>query len=386
MARNYRTFSATEIAQILQDLADGKSKKEICASYDVSKSTIGTFAKNFSGRSLAEIEEEVRGWDKYKKIFRALFNEKFVAAEMQHVDLPFTTGDLARWQSTLGLEGGNPYDLKYNSKGRGALPPEVQATAPEGQEWRIKAVAKGRYVFKLYEQGAGVIDLDADPIVVKVPDSLPAIVERYARKDEQSLLARIRYNNLVSVFLGLSTYSLQSHWKTSAEAAGGSPVEVDEMYVGLDSDGVHYVIPVEAKGREKSEKLTTEQILTNYMAARETFPDARIVAVAAKVIDDYTFAMIRFSVDEETESVEKEFERHYTLAINPPVKGHTRPVLTGADVQANATAASARANIEAGHAVATPANGPAESAKTSQPEKTEPADQPSDNENLTLPL
>ncbi|MDH3032100.1 hypothetical protein [Methylobacterium fujisawaense] len=333
MPRKFSSFSVQEIIEILQAVRDSKDRKVVAKDYDVSASTIGTFVKNFGHMDEKEITEEVGKWNKYKKILSRGFFEKLDEHGEESVELPFSTFDLARWKTELKIVGGNPYDLKYNSKGRGSLPDEIQDKAPNGQEWRIKSIAKGQYVFKLYAKGDGILELDFSQDPIKIPDALPAIVERYARDDEQSLLARIRYNNLVSVFLGISTYSLQSHWKTSAKSAGGSPVEVDEMYVGIDGNGVHYVIPVEAKGRHKSEKLTADQIFTNYMAAKHTFPDCHIIPVAAKVVDNFTFAMIRFEVSK-TEEVKKNLERHYTLAINQPVGGPPRPMLSDDDIRA----------------------------------------------------
>lgn len=334
MPRRLKTLSIDEVKEVLASIQGGQDKRAIASKLDISPATVKTIGKKFDGKPANEIEDEVAGWDKYRKIFRAVFFEQFNAVNGQHIELPFTTGDLARWKSELKLEGGNPYDLKYNVKGRGALPSDVQATAPEGKEWRIRATGKGKYVFDLYQQGEGVFEIDAAAIAVKIPDALPSIVERYARDDEQALLARIRYNNLVSVFLGLSTYSLQSHWKTAA-AGTGSPVEIDELYIGLDRNGAHYAIPVEAKGRAKTERLTAEQILANFDAAADSFPNTTVIPLAAKVVDEYTFAMIQFEVDHENETVTKVAERHYTLASNPPVPGLNRPVLADDDVKAN---------------------------------------------------
>lgn len=47
--------------------------------------------------------------------------------------------------------------------------------------------------------------------------------------DEQALLARVRYNRLLDIFLGLATYSLQNHLRTSVTDIG--QIEVDEICV-----------------------------------------------------------------------------------------------------------------------------------------------------------
>ena len=64
--------------------------------------------------------------------------------------------------------------------------------------------------------------------------------------DEQALLARVRYNRLVDIFLGIACYSLQNHLRTTASNMG--QVETDELYVGVDRRGSHYVVPIQAKG------------------------------------------------------------------------------------------------------------------------------------------
>lgn len=46
-----------------------------------------------------------------------------------------------------------------------------------------------------------------DLVVIKILDATPEIIAAYAKSDEQSLLAKLRYNRLVDVFLGLTIYS-----------------------------------------------------------------------------------------------------------------------------------------------------------------------------------
>lgn len=79
-----------------------------------------------------------------------------------------------------------------------------------------------------------------------IPDATPEIIRAYAMDDEQALLAILRYNRLIDTFLGLTTYSLQNHLRTTVKKIG--QIEIDELYVGMDKRGCHYVIPVQAKG------------------------------------------------------------------------------------------------------------------------------------------
>ena len=54
-----------------------------------------------------------------------------------------------------------------------------------------------------------------------------------AMSDEQALLAKVRYNRLIDVFLGLVAYSLQNHLRTTVTEMG--QIEIDEIYVKLDA-------------------------------------------------------------------------------------------------------------------------------------------------------
>ncbi len=56
--------------------------------------------------------------------------------------------------------------------------------------------------------------------------------------DEQALLARVRYNRLVDIFLGIRAYSLQIHLRTNVKSKG--QIEIDEIYVGVDRHGSQY--------------------------------------------------------------------------------------------------------------------------------------------------
>ena len=68
----------------------------------------------------------------------------------------------------------------------------------------------------------------------------------YALGDEQALLSRVRYNRLIDIFTGITCYSLQNHLRSAVKSIG--QVETDELYVGVDTKGCQYIIPVQAKG------------------------------------------------------------------------------------------------------------------------------------------
>lgn len=323
MVRKYKDLSAEEIYGVLQLHEKGSKRGDVATQFDISKSTVGTIVKNHSGSDIETIVAVVERWHEYRRFWLTLFFEK----REQHgpmPPIPFAMEDIKDVIHRLNLNS-NPYDLKYNSKSRGDFPEAMRAAAAAGKEWRVTTLAKGKYAFTLHDEGEGIIEPDTALPRIKIYDALPSIVERYARKDEQALLARIRYNNLVGVFLGLSVYSLQSHWKTSIRGAG-IPIEIDEMYVGMDANGCQFVIPVEAKSVGPRENVTASQVLESYRAAQLQFPAAEIVPVAAKVLDDYSIAMWRLEVDVQTGTVKPVFERHYELSRNPAA-GSPQPTL-----------------------------------------------------------
>lgn len=74
----------------------------------------------------------------------------------------------------------------------------------------------------------------------KVPDATPGAIAMYALDDEQAVLARVRYNRLIDIFMGVASYSLQSHLRTQVGDIG--QVETDEVYVGIDR---HSIVQIE---------------------------------------------------------------------------------------------------------------------------------------------
>lgn len=130
------------------------------------------------------------------------------------------------------------------------------------------------------------------------------------------MLARVRYNRLLDVFTGLACSSLQSHLRTSVtieNAITGKPsssqVETDELYVGLDEHGAHYVLPVQAKGG--SDALSVIQIWQDFRVAEQKFPELRPRPVAAQFMDNDDIALFEF--DEHDGEITIERERHYRL-------------------------------------------------------------------------
>jgi hypothetical protein len=164
---------------------------------------------------------------------------------------------------------------------------------------------RGKYKFQLVSTGTILPnELLAE---IKIPDATPGVIDMYALNDEQALLGKLHYNRLIDIFLGLAAYRLQSHLRTTVPQIG--QVETDELYVGIDARGVHYVIPVQAKGG--NDKLSIVQVEQDLALCRHKYPTLVCVPVAAQFMANNIIALFSFS-DRDEGAVLSE-EKHYRL-------------------------------------------------------------------------
>jgi hypothetical protein len=196
-------------------------------------------------------------------------------------------------------------DIIYSFRYRYELPESIKETAEEGMEWIIKGSGLALYRFK--EVKLNRILPREELLTVKVPDSTPEIITAYALSDEQALLAKVRYNRLIDIFLGVTAYSLQNHLRTHVKTIG--QIEIDEVYVGIDKHGRQFVIPVQAKGgTDKHGVVQTDQDIAY---CQNKFPDLLCRAVSVQFMTNGRIAMFELTVqDDEIKVVE---ERHYQL-------------------------------------------------------------------------
>lgn len=144
----------------------------------------------------------------------------------------------------------------------------------------------------------------------KIPDATPGLIGMYALNDEQALLAKLRYNRLVDVFMRVTCYSLQSHLRTSIPKLG--QVETDEIYIGVDRRGAHHILPVQAKG--KSDRLNMVQIEQDMAMCRHKFPELVCRPIAAQFMEHDLIVLFEFEQGEE--GIVISAEKHYRLV--PP--------------------------------------------------------------------
>lgn len=243
------------------------------------------------------------GTNRYVAIIDAIFRKRY---HNGMDEVPFDRVDLFKEAKRLKIEmPKNAGDLVYSFRYRNEFPSTITKTAPDGQEWIILPAGRARYKFALVKKGA--IVPQKDRLAVKVPDSTPEIIAAYAQGDEQALLAKVRYNRLIDLFLGLTTYSLQNHMRTTVKGMG--QIEIDELYVGLDRYGRQFVIPVQAKGG--NDRHSSIQTLQDYSCCRQKFPDLICRPVSAQFGEDELIALFELAVvDDEVKVVD---ERHYKL-------------------------------------------------------------------------
>lgn len=240
---------------------------------------------------------------RYAQLVEAIFFDHYDEGLTQ---FEFERIELESQADALGIDlPKNLGDVIYSFRFRTPFPDSVLDTQPEGQEWIIEGAGHGRYRFKLVS--ANRVQPRDDLVRIAIPDATPELIRMYALDDEQALLAIVRYNRLIDTFLGLTTYSLQNHLRTTVKGVG--QIEIDELYVGLDKRGCHYVIPVQAKGG--SDQIGIVQTSQDIRWVEQKFPDMRCKAIAAQFMADDVIALFELTLqDDEVRVVD---EKHYKL-------------------------------------------------------------------------
>src|SRR5579862_1250794 len=208
---------------------------------------------------------EKRGTNRYTQLLAHLFDVHYQPGA---TEVEFDRAEMEAAAHGLGIQlPRNPYDIAYTFRFRAPMPQSVQAKAPEGRQWILRTVGRGRYRFVAISVEATITP---DPAIAetKVPDATPGVIALYALDDEQALLAKLRYNRLLDIFTGITCYSLENHLRTTVE---GRQLETDELYVGIDRRGAHFVLPVQAKGGR--DRLSIVQIEQDLAMCALKFPD-----------------------------------------------------------------------------------------------------------------
>ncbi len=247
----------------------------------------------------------MKSTNRYTLIIERVFFDHYVEGA---TEVCFDRQDITRVAEELqiGLPK-NLGDVVYTFRYRGRLPDSVRAKAPQDQEWIIRPAGRAQYCF--VASAVTVIVPSEILAETKVPDATPGIIEMYALNDEQALLAKLRYNRLIDVFTGVTCYSLQSHLRTTAPGVG--QIETDEIYVGVDRRGAHYVIPVQAKGGRDT--LSIVQIEQDFAMCANKFPNLVCRPVAAQFMGNDLIAL--FAFEDSDRGIVVSTEQHYRLVL-----------------------------------------------------------------------
>ena len=259
------------------------------------------------GDTAAGDEPEIaKAVPRYVQIIEAIFGRYWKEGT---TEFSFERDEMEQVCKELGIEEPkNLGDVIYTFRYRRALPKSILQTQPADRGWLILGDGDARYRFRLNKLTH--LKPTNGLLVRKVPDATPEIIAQYALTDEQALLARVRYNRLIDIFLGITAYSLQSHLRTNVSNYG--QIEIDELYVGLDSRGAQYIVPVQAKGG------------TDVLGAIQTIQDLKFCntepryrncvarAVSAQFLAGDTIALFETTFDGNEVSIVR--ERHYQLA------------------------------------------------------------------------
>lgn len=240
----------------------------------------------------------------YAPIITQIFLNNYVEGASE---LPFKRSEITAVAADKKIKlPSNLGDVLYSFRYRRDFPQQILDLTPPGLSWVILGAGKGKYRFMLGEWPAIVPQEGRERI--KIYDATPEIIRKYAKGDEQAALARVRYNRLVDTFLGITSYSLQNHLRTSVKSIG--QIEVDELYVGVSQTGAQYVVPVQAK--VDNDRHSVVQTLQDAAYCDETYPNLVRRCVSAHFLRAQE-VIVMFELSVTGHEVKVRNERHYKL-------------------------------------------------------------------------
>ena len=250
-----------------------------------------------------------RRQNRYEAIIERVFQRHYSKGQSS---FEFTREEFVKTASELQIKlPKNIGDVIYSFRYRKELPDTIARTAPKGNEWIIEGAGRAVYRFRL--SSANRIVPNEQLVTIKVPDATPEIITTYAQTDEQALLAKVRYNRLIDIFLGITTYSLQNHLRTTVRNVG--QIEIDEVYVGVDRFGRQFVIPVQAKGG--NDRHGVVQTSQDIACCAEKFPNLICRAVSAQFMSNDRIALFELMIEDGDIKVAE--ERHYQLVAGSDI-------------------------------------------------------------------
>ncbi|WP_232688576.1 hypothetical protein [Halobacterium zhouii] len=228
---------------------------------------------------------------KYEPVIKWVFRKQAEEYGTEE-EIPFHRDHIDEAMEALDISVGNPPDIPYAYRSRRPLPDEIS-------EYGYTAVIiddkrEGEdptYMFTKTEQLIPVPEV-VDETHQTSTAVLPEAVRQYIGKDEQGALTQVRYAGLLDDFTGYEAFHLQSHMRMRVR---GREAELDDLYVGVDDDGNHHALAVEAKG--EGETLNRNQLIRNTRGIEEksNYPDS-VRTLAVKLDEDGYFYLFEFDV------------------------------------------------------------------------------------------
>jgi len=118
---------------------------------------------------------------------------------------------------------------------------------------------------------------------------------------------------LLDIFLQITCYHLQNHWRTTIKNKG--QCEIDDLYVGLNIAGKQFVFPVEAKS--VGDRLNKTQLMQMVDFARERYPALILRPVGVQEMKDGSLVLAEFVPAEHPDEIQiKELRRYKLVAMS----------------------------------------------------------------------
>jgi hypothetical protein len=215
-------------------------------------------------------------------------------------DVPFSKEDLVRHGDEIRKRGiteralavKNIPDIIYTYRARAELPDEILKIG----HYAIIGRGKGLYSFARINRPNRIL-LPRKRKLVRVKNAVPEWARQFMTEDEQGMLTAMANNDLVARHLQLKrAFRLQSHLRCGVDGYG--QVEIDELYVGEDSDGRHVVVAVEAKDRSDHDLLNISQLYGSGRALRHLFPEHDVRLLGAKPVGSQAISLCQFRVSQ----------------------------------------------------------------------------------------
>ena len=245
---------------------------------------------------------------KYDGVIEKVFFDNYNKGDVR---VSFNREELAEACQSLGFDRiKNLGDIPYSYRFRKALPDSIKETVHSSSEWIITGSGIASYEFR--QACPGKIQPSANRMPIPVPDATPEIVKHYAPgTDEQALLARVRYNRLVDIFTGLTCYSVQNHLRTTVENVG--QIEVDEIYLGINKKGTHFVLPCQAKS--PGDQFGIAQVMQDIALCESRYPETVCKPIAVQFLDSDDLVILELGVTEEDSILKLNVvdEKHFKL-------------------------------------------------------------------------